>query len=367
VDQFSNVDQRWMRAALELAARGQGAVEPNPMVGCVLVKDGTAIASGYHAYFGGPHAEVAALDVCESPAGSTAYVTLEPCCHRGKTPPCVDALINAKVERVVIAMLDPFGKVNGQGAQQLRESGMAVDLGVLESEARELNRPYLKRIETGIPWIIAKWAMSLDGKIATATGASKWISSEQSRTIVHEIRGRMDAIMIGSNTALADDPLLTARPAGPRTATRIVLDSRARLPLTSKLVTTLEQAPVLLAVGPRADATHCNALRDAGCEVWRGSTTDRAEALVQLLKHLGSRGMTNVLVEGGSHVLGCLNDTRLIDEIHCFVAPILIGGQHALSAIGGGGSENVSAQLRLEGLRVNRVGDDIHVCGRTIR
>jgi len=366
-DQFTISDQQWMAAALKLAELGQGHVEPNPMVGCLLVKNEVEVGRGYHQHFGGPHAEVLALRSCESPSGSTAYVTLEPCCHYGKTPPCVNALIQAKVQRVVVAMLDPFGEVNGRGVKQLRDSGVVVEIGLMESEAHELNRPYIKRIETGMPWVIAKWAMSLDGKIATATGDSQWISNDQSREMVHELRGRMDAIMVGINTVLVDDPRLTARPAGPRTATRIVLDSRAQLPLTSKLVQSLEQAPVLVAVSKNANPSRCQALRNAGCEVWQSDVADPAEGLVRLLKYLGSRTMTNVWVEGGARLFGHLNDLRLIDEVHCFIAPGLIGGLESLSPIAGTGIATMSEHQRFDHIQVTRLGDDIYVRGRISR
>src|SRR5207253_7885382 len=216
------------RRALELAERGRGYVEPNPLVGAVVVHDGRIIGEGWHQRYGEAHAEVNALTAAGDAArGATLYVTLEPCCHHGKTPPCTDAVLRAGVQRVVAAMLDPFPQVSGKGADLLRAAGVTVDVGLCEAEARRLNAPYLKLLATGLPYVTAKWAMTLDGKIATRTGDSKWISNEASRRRVHELRGRMDAIIVGIGTALADDPLLTARPTGPRTPARIVLDSRA--------------------------------------------------------------------------------------------------------------------------------------------
>ena len=204
-----------MRLAIELAAKGEGCVEPNPMVGCVIVRDGQIIGQGFHNQFGGPHAEINALSSIDSDAhdaaGATAYVTLEPCSHVGKTGPCCDALIESEIAKVVVACVDPNPLVSGQGIKRLRDAGIKVEIGLLESEARELIAPYLKRIETGKPWVIAKWAMTLDGKIATATGDSQWISNSDSRSIVHELRGKVDAIMVGIGTALADDPMLNAR------------------------------------------------------------------------------------------------------------------------------------------------------------
>src|SRR5579884_2079657 len=224
-------DDVWMRRALELAEHGRGYVEPNPLVGAVVVRDGQLVGEGWHQHYGEAHAEIHALAAAgEGSRGATLYVTLEPCCHFGKTPPCTDAVLRAGIRRVVAAMPDPFPAVAGKGAELLRQAGVTVELGIGEAEARRLNAPYLKLLEKRRPWVHAKWAMTLDGKIATRTGDSKWISNEASRRIVHALRGRMDAVIVGAGTALADDPLLTARPPGPRVATRAVLDSTGRLP-----------------------------------------------------------------------------------------------------------------------------------------
>src|SRR5215210_4216404 len=222
-------DADYMTRALELAGRGRGWVEPNPLVGAVVVRDAAVVGEGWHEKFGQAHAEVNALrQAGELARGATLYVTLEPCCHFGKTPPCTEAVIGAGVRRVVSAMLDPFPQVAGQGASRLREAGIVVEVGVGDAAARQLNAPYLKRLRTGRPWVHAKWAMTLDGKIATRTGQSKWITGEAARARVHELRGRMDAIIVGKGTLLADDPLLTARPPGPRAATRVVLAGTAK-------------------------------------------------------------------------------------------------------------------------------------------
>lgn len=247
----SRTDADWMRYALELAKQGQGYVEPNPMVGCVVVRGGECVGAGYHERFGGPHAEVRAFESCgaELFEGSTVYVTLEPCSHFGKTPPCVELLLKHRPSRVVVAMSDPFEQVSGAGIRRLREAQIETVVGVLEDQARALNAPYLKRIRTGLPWVIAKWAMTLDGAMATVSGDSKWISGEESRRQVHRLRGRVDAILVGSDTVLADDPMLTARlePADGevlRRATRVVLDRRLRIPLSSGLVRTAREVPV---------------------------------------------------------------------------------------------------------------------------
>lgn len=360
-------DRTWMREALTLARRGEGRVEPNPMVGCVLVRDGRRLAAGWHAAYGGPHAEAAALRETADARGSTAYVTLEPCCHVGKTPPCADALIAAGVRRVVVAVRDPFPQVDGGGIAKLLDHGVQVDVGILEDEARELLAPYLMLIQQSRPWIIAKWAMTCDGRIATHTGQSQWISNELSRRVVHEIRGRVDGILVGRVTVERDNPQLTARPAGPRMATRIVLDSQARLSLDSHLAQSAREIPVLLFAGDDAPRKQVQRLQDLGVEVSFVAGDTPVERVRMVTQELGRRRMTNVLVEGGGVVLGSLHDAGLIDEWHLFVAPLLIGGQHASSPLGGLGKSAMSAATRLRNLTVERLGDDIYLHGRTAR
>ena len=358
-------DRTWMRMALDLAVQGQGHVEPNPMVGCVVTRDNVLIGQGCHKKFGGPHAELAALSSCDDPRGATVYVTLEPCCHYGKTPPCTDALVKAAVAKVVIASVDPFPAVAGKGIIALRTAGIEVVCGVLENEAIELNRPWLKRIKTGMPWVIAKWAMTLDGKIATSGGASQWISNKASRAIGHQIRGRVDGMIVGIGTALADDPLLTARPAGPRTAARIVLDSSARLPLESKLIQTIRQAPVVVVTGPGVDPIRAAALKNAGCEVLELEMSDLSDRFRELLLRLAERDFTNVLVEGGSRLLGAIHDARLIDEVHSFIAPRIIGGAGGLTPVAGTGVAEIAAGLDLECVKVQTLGTNVYVTGRS--
>ncbi len=330
--------ESWMNLALKLAERGRGRVEPNPVVGCVVVRNDLMIASGWHHYFGGPHAEVEALSAADQAAvGATAYITLEPCAHFGKTPPCADALIQAKIGRVVVATQDPFPQVAGQGLARLRAAGIEVITGICERAARRQNAPFLKRVLKQQPWIIAKWAMSVDGKIATSTRESKWITGVTAREHVHQLRGRMDAIVVGIETALTDNPLLTARPEGPRQAVRIVIDSLARLPLDSQLVQTASDIPVLVAVGPNADAQAILNLKRAGCEVWQGLSPERDDRLADLLTTLYDRQMTNLLVEGGGQLLAACARLQQIDEIWAYVAPRIIGGDGAPSPIGGTG------------------------------
>jgi diaminohydroxyphosphoribosylaminopyrimidine deaminase/5-amino-6-(5-phosphoribosylamino)uracil reductase len=357
-----------MARALELARRGEGLVEPNPMVGCVIANDEGVIAEGWHRGFGLAHAEVETLGAAGTRAGgATAYVTLEPCCHFGKTPPCTQALVAAGIRRVVAALADPFPQVSGQGFSELSAAGIEVEVGLMEADARRLNAPYLKRVTTGRPWVIAKWAMTLDGKLATRTGDSRWISGPESREIVHRLRGRVDAILIGRGTAVADDPLLTARPPGPRTATRIVLDSRARLDLNSQLVRTARDTPLLVAAGPDAADADRSRLTAAGCEVFVSDAQDHRLRLGQFLDELGRRQMTNVLVEGGGDLLGSLFDAREIDEVHVFIAPKLCGGQAAPGPIGGDGIERMADALALADPQVQHVGADLYLSGRLER
>jgi len=362
---FSPSDASHLQRALELARLGEGSVEPNPMVGCVIVRDGRVVGEGWHRMFGGPHAEVEALRRAGADArAATLYVTLEPCCHHGKTPPCTDAILAAGLRRVVIAQRDPFPQVNGGGIRVLREAGVDVRVGLREHEARELNAPYHKLIETGRPWVIAKWAMTLDGKIATRTGDSQWISSEASRAIVHQLRGRVDAIVIGSGTARGDDPLLTARPTGPRTATRIVLDSRAALALDSRLAQSAREVPLLVVTGRAPDSDNVQKLQEAGAEVLVCRETAQAARLGELLDELGRRRLTNVLVEGGAGVLGTFHDADLLDEVHVFIAPKLIGGAEARSPLAGLGLAQVEAARSLASMTVEQVAGDVYLHGR---
>ena len=365
----SEFDAWHMRRALELAVRGQGFVEPNPLVGCVIVQaEGTVVGEGFHPRFGGPHAEIEALRVAGPRAdGATLYCTLEPCCHHGKTPPCTDAILAAGITRVVAAMPDPFPQVSGGGLRALQAAGVEVRVGLLADEARRLNAPYLKLVEQGVPWIIAKWAMTLDGKMATRSGDSQWISCEAARRVTHQLRGRVDAILIGSGTAAADDPLLTARPSGARRATRVVVDSRAVLSLESQLVRTARDTPVLIAVGPDAPDTAKQQLASAGCEVWVCQAADSQERLRLLLKELGHRRMTNVLLEAGGRLLGSFFDAGQIDEVHAFIAPKLIGGLSAASPFAGAGVERMSDALLLDEPNVRTLGDDVYISGRVRR
>lgn len=358
-----------MHRALELAARGLGSVEPNPPVGCVIADGDRIIAEGWHRRFGEDHAEVDALKQVPSDVQlgqATLYVTLEPCCHTGKTPPCTQAILAAGIRRVVVAVEDPFPRVAGQGLQQLREAGIEVETGVCEQAGRRLLAPYLKLQQNRRPWMIAKWAMTLDGKLASRSGSSQWISNEQSRARVHELRGRMDGILVGSGTAISDDPQLTARPPGPRTATRIVFDSEAKV-ATKKdaaLIQTARQVPVWVFTGPSAEPDRVKLLEDAGVEIYQSSTKDRQGRILEMLDELGKRQMTNVFVEGGAGLLGALWDAEEIDEVHAFIAPKLIGGAQATGVIDGLGIEHMQQAVQLVEPEFKILGDNVYVHGR---
>lgn len=355
-----------MRRALALAKRGLGRVEPNPMVGCVLVRRGDVVGEGWHRRYGGPHAEIEALRRAGPRArGSTAYVTLEPCRHTGKTPPCTDALLAAGVARVVAAVHDPEPTVSGGGAAIMRSRGIAVDVGCCGDEATALAAPFLKLKRAGRPWVILKWAQSLDGKIATREGDSRWISDEASRAHAHRTRGRVDAVVVGVGTVLADDPMLTCRVGRPRrVATRVVLDAQLRTPSRAALVRTARQAPTWVVCGSTAPSRRRAALERAGVMVVDLPQRDGCIALPALLDFFGAASMTNVLVEGGGRVLGAFADAGLADEVHVYVAPRLIGGAGAVGPLHARGAGAVAEALSFATPpTVTRTGDGLFVRG----
>jgi diaminohydroxyphosphoribosylaminopyrimidine deaminase/5-amino-6-(5-phosphoribosylamino)uracil reductase len=318
------------------------------MVGAVISRDGQVVAVGHHARFGGPHAEREALAIAGPAArGATLHVTLEPCCHWGKTPPCTEAIIAAGITRVVAAIGDPNTVVSGGGFQALRAAGIEVEVGIEADAARRLLGPYLKAIERRRPFVTAKWAMTLDGKIATESGNSRWITNERSRARVHELRGRVDGIVVGLGTVLADDPELTARPPGPRIATRVVLDSACRTPLESKLAKSARETPLLIASTTGAPRDRVDQLREIGCEVGFFGDSGRV-SIDALLIELGLRGWTNLLVEGGGHVLGSFWDAREVDSVEVFVAPRIEGGDHPMTSVRGAGLRTMSESMLLE-------------------
>ncbi|RJP42131.1 MAG: bifunctional diaminohydroxyphosphoribosylaminopyrimidine deaminase/5-amino-6-(5-phosphoribosylamino)uracil reductase RibD [Phycisphaerales bacterium] len=351
-----------MRRALRLALRGEGRVEPNPMVGCVLTRRGRVIGEGYHHRFGGPHAEVEALKAAGgSCRGAAAYVTLEPCAHVGKTPPCCDALIAAGVARVVVGTADPNPHVPGGGIERLRRAGIRVDAGVCESEARRLIAPFTTRVTLGRPYVIAKWAQSLDGRLAAEGGDSKWISCEASRRLVHRWRGRVDAILIGAGTAVADDPVLTARGAGVRrVAARVVMDGRLRLPVDAQLAKTARDVPTLvLTLSESATSDRADALRRLGVEVVScGRPSIGRLDPATALRLLARRGATNVLLEGGATLIRAFLAAGLIDEARVFVGPIWIGGGDAHAIAPAEPVRQIAAALKPHDVTWRRSGDD---------
>ena len=361
-------DEEYMRRALELASRGAGWVNPNPMVGAVIVRDGRIIGEGWHERFGQLHAERNALADCrergENPAGATAYVTLEPCCHYGKTPPCTEALIEACVARVVIGSSDPNPLVAGKGCEQLREHGIEVEGPLCEAEALELNAPFFHFITTGRPLVVLKYAMTMDGKIATFTGESKWITGEEARANVHRDRGRYAAIMVGRGTVEADDPMLTCRVDGGHDPLRIVCDSRLSISFDSQIVQTAREVPTVIATccDDRAAAAP---YEEAGCEVLvlpnaSAATEDGAWRvdLNALVAALGERKIDSLYIEGGATLAASSLAAGIVDRVHAYVAPKLFGGTAAPGPIGGIGVEHPADCTRLVNTTVRRLGDD---------
>ena len=360
---FSVDPRALMQLALQHARHGEGHVEPNPMVGAVVATaEGSVISIGYHQRFGGAHAEINAIDAArEATVGNDLYVTLEPCSHFGKTPPCAGAVIKAGFRRVFVGCQDPAPYVAGQGIQRLRDAGLEVTVGVCESEARRLIAPFEMLMLQRRPWVHAKWAMTLDGRIASRTGNSKWISSDASRALVHKLRGRMDAIITGAGTVRSDDPLLTARPPGPRTPLRVVIDADgSSLYADNNLIKSLSQAPVLVCVAADTATDDVGRLKSLGVEVMACADSEPGRIdLRTVLAELGRRGCTNVLTEAGPGILGSLFDSSLIDEVHIFIAPKLIGGASARGPIGGLGIESISTTPNVMHVRQTSIGNDL--------
>jgi len=372
-------DRAHLRRALELAEGGRGRVSPNPLVGAVVVRDGEPepIGEGFHAELGGAHAERAALDDCrrrgEDPAGATLYVTLEPCAHHGRQPPCTEAVLEAGVARVVYASEDPTEKASGRGPGILRDEGISVELaeGAEAAEARRLNQGFRKHARTGRPLVVFKVAMSLDGRVAAAGGEPIWISGERSRGLVHRWRGELDAVCVGIGTALADDPLLTARAEGAaRQPRRVVFDSAARLPLDSHLVRSAGDAPLIVVTSPEAPAERVAALESAGVERIVASGTASADRARAALDELGRRDVQSLLLEGGPRLAASFFDAGEIDEARLFIAPLLLGGADAPPVIGGGDAQNaqdagrVAEALRPLATTTELVGEDLLVRAR---
>ncbi len=351
----------FMQRALDLAKRATGRTSPNPLVGAVVVKDGQVIGEGYHQKAGTPHAEVHALNAAgENARGATIYVTLEPCCHSGRTPPCTDALINAGIAEVYIAEVDPNPKVAGKGVRQLEQAGLHVHLGLYEQEAADLNEVYRKYIQTGMPFVILKTAMSLDGKIATVSGESQWITSEASRQHGHQIRDLVDAILVGRGTVERDNPALTTRLQDKQgqDATRIVLDSHARTSTDARIFSAESEAGVIVAVTPDAPAGNVAALQKTGAEVVTvPATAGNRVCFKRLVEILGKREITSILIEGGGEVNASAIAAGIVDKMMCFIAPKIIGGRNAPGPIGGDGFPSLSDVPHLQRIRVTPMPD----------
>jgi diaminohydroxyphosphoribosylaminopyrimidine deaminase/5-amino-6-(5-phosphoribosylamino)uracil reductase len=363
--QLNATDQAHLRRALELAEGGRGRVSPNPLVGAVVVRDGETIGEGYHAELGDLHAERAALADCArrgaDPAGATMYVTLEPCAHHGRQPPCVEAILAAGIARVVIASEDPSEKASGRGPGILRDGGVEVAFaaGPEAAAARLLNQPFRKHARTGLPFVLLKLAISLDGRTTTAPGDSPWISGELSRALVHGWRGEADAIAVGVGTALADDPLLTARFAEARQPVRVVFDSGARLPLDSRLLATLDQSPLIVVGAPEADRGRVAALREAGADVLLAGGESPADRVRAALGELGRRGVTSLFLEGGATLAAAFAAADQVDEARVFVAPLLLGDTGTAAAEPLAAARRIALETRAE-----PVGEDTLITAR---
>ena len=363
MEQWTETDRQMMSRALELAARGLGQVSPGPLVGTVILDvGGEVVGEGFYVFDQVKHAETIALEQSgDRTVGGTAYVSLEPHAHQGRTQPCTDALIKAGIKRVVVPIEDPNPKVSGRGFAHLREAGIEVCTGLLADEAAQLNEAYIHFMRTGRPYVHLKLAVSLDGKVATWTGDSRWIAGEESRTRAHELRYRYDAILVGSETVVTDNPLLTDRSGKRRRRplVRVVLDDRLRLPPSSQLAQTAPEAPVLLFTSSEADSAQ--ELEELGVVIVKSNTG--ARDLAAVLNELGKRELQSLLLEGGGTVAGAFLDARLVNKVTFFIAPMIIGGREATIAVAGTGAEKIADAFQLENVEVVQRGRDVEVTG----
>jgi diaminohydroxyphosphoribosylaminopyrimidine deaminase/5-amino-6-(5-phosphoribosylamino)uracil reductase len=352
-------DEQYMKQALRLASKGLGRTSPNPMVGAVIVRADQIIGRGYHHYFGGDHAEVEALKHATADvSGATMYVNLEPCRHWGKTPPCVDAIVKAGLGRVVIGMLDPFPEMRGKSVEFLQQHGIETEVGVLEEECRTLNEAYIKYVTKGVPLVTVKFAQTLDGRIATAGGSARWISSEESRRLAHRLRAINDAVLVGAGTVLADDPELTVRLVRGRSPVRIVLDSGLRVPLESRVLLEQEKARTIIATTPKADPAKVEELEQKGIEVMKVPANQAGEVdIPSLLPLLGKRGIASLLVEGGSSIITSFLRLGLADRLVAIVAPKILGS--GIETVGDLNITDVGKALKLSFSRTYRSGADL--------
>ncbi len=356
----------YMQLALDLAQKGLGHTAPNPMVGCIVVKDGRIVAQGYHEKYGGYHAERNALLHCEEDlTGAELYVTLEPCCHEGKTPPCTDIILERGIGSVYIGAMDPNPLVAGKGAQILKDHGVEVETGILEKECKELNEPFFQYISSGIPYVAMKYAMTMDGKIATYTGDSKWVTGEVARHHVHELRKRYSAIMVGIGTVLVDNPMLNCRIEEGVDPLRVICDSNLRIPLDSRIVATAKEVPTLVAYAEGNEEKE-KQLAQAGVDLIRINEGGRVD-FVKLMKKLGERGIDSALVEGGGTFHGTVLKSGLVKRIYCYMAPKLIGGKEAKSPVEGDGFSLMREAMEITDTQIIKLGEDICITGRVDR
>ena len=355
-------NENFMREALRIARNAEGRTSPNPLVGCVVVRDGKIIAEGWHRKAGTPHAEIHALNMAgELARGATLYVTLEPCSHFGRTPPCARAIVDAGIKKVFAAMTDPNPKVAGRGVEILRSAGIEVEVGLLEDEARRLNEVFLKFITERSPFVTLKFACSLDGKIATVGGQSQWISCEASRKFSHHLRDVNDGILVGVGTVLADNPSLTTRLVEGKNPVRIVVDSNARTPLDAKVVMD-GQSKTFVAVTTNAPPEKISALKNRGVEIITAGDGARVDLKI-LMRELADREITSVLVDGGGTINFAMLNAGLVDKIFAFVAPKIIGGKNALTAVAGDGFLKLTDAVELTNFSAEKIGDDILLSG----
>jgi diaminohydroxyphosphoribosylaminopyrimidine deaminase/5-amino-6-(5-phosphoribosylamino)uracil reductase len=362
-------DDLHLARAIDLAERGRGRTSPNPVVGAVVVKDGRVLGEGWHDELGGPHAERVALAACagQDTRGATLYVSLEPCCHQGRTPPCTDAILEAGIARVVVASDDPSEKAAGRGLGILRDEGVEVTVAgdELATRARLANQPFRKHAKTGRPWVLLKSAVSLDGKVATRTGDSKWISGEDSRALGHRWRAHSDAVAVGIGTVLSDDPQLTARIAGVmRQPRRVVFDSEGRLPLQSELVRGAPDIPLTVVVSRAAPRTAPAGLEAAGADVLVATGANEPARVRSALDQLGAAGVTSILLEGGPRLAGAFLDAGELDEMRLFIAPVVIGSAGARDPLEGEGVERIAEATRALSLECTRVSEDVLLVAR---
>ncbi len=356
---------QYMRRAISLASRGSGFVSPNPLVGAVVVKDGKVIGQGWHKEFGGAHAEVNAINSASEPVdGAELYVNLEPCGHQGKTPPCTELIIRSGIKKVIVGMRDPNPLVNGKGISILRDHGIEVHSGILESECKKLNEIFIKFVTTRKPFVVFKYAMTLDGKIATVDNASRWITGEESRKIVHRLRQKMSSVMVGVNTVLFDDPMLNVRLAGkkPRQPLKIIADSSLRIPLEAKVLTNDPQL-CLIACTEKAGKNKINEIRRTGAQVFVCPEKDGRVDLAWLFAMLGAMDIDGILLEGGSELAFSVLKDGLADKVIAFIAPKILGGAKAPTAVGGEGISAMEQAINLRDMKIRKVGNDFMIEG----